>query len=83
MFTLRLTKFQAAKQMPTNTQEKKANRPKPRLSKRAVEIALCQRGWTQAHLANAINKSLTAVNLSINHGMFVEVTELIRRELKL
>lgn len=69
--------------MPTETQAKKKIRPKPRLSKRAVQLALFQRGWTQAHLANVINRSLTAVNLSINHGTFADVTELIRKELKL
>lgn len=79
-FTLRLTIYCALKQMPTRTQAKKA---KPRLCKKSIRIALATRDWSQADLANAIGKSLTAVNLTINHGMFPDITDRIRKELGL
>ena len=69
--------------MPKRTQAQKNLKPKPRLNKLNVRIALARRGWSQADLANAIGKSLTAVNLTINHGLFADVTELVRKELKL
>ena len=69
--------------MPTKTQDKKGKAPKLRLSKRAVKLALLHLDWTQADLANALGKSLTAVNLSINYGTCPEVTEAIRKELSL
>ena len=69
--------------MPVPTQDKKVPRPKIRLSKPAVRMALARRDWSQADLANAISKSLTAVNLTINHGLFSDVADLIRKELKL
>lgn len=69
--------------MPGQTQAKKQTKPKVRLSKPAVRMALARRDWSQADLANAINKSLTAVNLTINHGLFADVADLIRKELKI
>lgn len=53
------------------------------LNKGAVRMALAGRDWSQANLANSIGKSLTAVNLTINHNMFSDVADLIRKELKL
>jgi ribosome-binding protein aMBF1 (putative translation factor) len=66
--------------MATRAQAQKA---KPQLCKKTVRLALAGRDWSQADLANAIGRSLTSVNLTINHGMFPEVTRLIRKELKL
>lgn len=54
-----------------------------RLSKQAVRIALLNRRWVQADLARSINRSITSVNLAINHGMFPKVVAEIRSALGL
>ncbi len=69
--------------MPAAAQAKKKNKAKALLSKGAVRLALASRDWSQADLANSIGKSLTAVNLTINHNLFGDVADLIRKELKL
>jgi hypothetical protein len=59
-----------------------AEKPRP-LIRRQVRLALAARDWTQAELAGRINKSLTAVNLTINHNTYPDVAALIRAELNL
>lgn len=54
-----------------------------RLDKQKVRVALIMRGWSQAELAVAINRSLTAVNLTINHGTYPAIADQIRKELSL
>ena len=66
--------------MPSKTQ---GQNPRPRLDPKSVRVALARRGWVQADLANAVGKSLTAVNLAINHGTFPDVEAAIRKELNL
>jgi hypothetical protein len=67
----------------SNPRQAKTPKQKPKLSKQAVRVALVHRGWTQADLANAIGKSLTATNLAINHCTFPEIVTAIRKELRL
>lgn len=69
--------------MPATAQAKKPKKPKQLLNKASVRLALAMRDWSQADLANRIGKSLTAVNLTINHNLFGDVADLIRKELKL
>jgi hypothetical protein len=59
-----------------------AQKPRP-LDPIKVRLALVTRGWTQASLATRIGKSLTAVNLTINHNTYPDVADLIRAELNL
>lgn len=69
--------------MPVAAQAKKKIKTKVPLSKAAVRVALAGRDWSQADLANSIGKSLTAVNLTINHNLFADVADLIRKKLNL
>lgn len=59
-----------------------AEKPRP-LDRTKVRLALVVRNWSQAELAGRIGKSLTAVNLTINHNTFPDVADLIRAELNL
>ena len=84
MINLCLTKFYSVNQMPSATQEKKQPLPiEPALNPREVKVALAIMGWTQARLAQEVGKSLTTINLAINHNTFPEVTKVIRRKLAL
>lgn len=67
--------------MTSQTQAKTEN-AQP-LNPREVRVALAVKGWTQAKLAKEIGKSLTTINLTINHNTFPEVTKSIRRKLAL
>lgn len=53
------------------------------LDPRKVKIALITLGWTQARLANEVEASLTATNLTINHNTFPKITTRIRKKLNL
>lgn len=66
--------------MPSKTQAKTLEPP---LNPRDVRIALAQRGLTQASLAQRVGKSLTTVNLAINHNTYPKVTAKIRALLAL
>lgn len=59
-----------------------AQKPRP-LAPKQVRLALAARDWTQADLAKAVGKSLTSVNLAINHNTYPAVTVEIRRVLQL
>lgn len=48
-----------------------------------VRVALAKRGWSQARLAKEVGKSLTTVNLAINHNSYPAVTAQIRELLNL
>lgn len=64
--------------MPTTPQAKN-----PPLDKRAVRVALAERGWTQAKLAKRIGVSLASVSLTINHDSYPNVAAKIRKALSL
>ena len=66
--------------MPSKTQAKTSVPP---LNPQAVRVALAQRGLTQASLAQRVGKSLTTVNLAINHNTYPKVTAKIRTLLAL
>lgn len=53
------------------------------LDKKAVRVALAQRGWTQAQLAQQIGVSLPSVSLTINHNTYPNVADKIRAALGL
>lgn len=53
------------------------------LDKKAVRVALAQKGWTQAQLAKRIGVSLASVSLTINHDSFPRVAAKIRKALAL
>lgn len=55
----------------------------PPLDKKAVRVALAQRGWTQAKLAKRIGVSLASVSLTINHDSYPRVAAKIRKALDL
>ena len=55
----------------------------PPLDKRAVRIALANKGWSQAALAKRIGVNLTSVNLAINHNSYPRVSGKIRKALGL
>lgn len=59
-----------------------AQMPVP-LDRKEVRLALAQRDWTQAKLATVLGKSLTTVNLTINHNTYPAVACEIRKILKL
>lgn len=65
--------------MPTPAQAKS----EPPLDPQEVRIALALRGWTQAALARRLGRSLTTVNLTINHHTFPRVAKAIRELLEL
>lgn len=60
-----------------------AQAEKPALDKKAVRVALAQKGWTQAALAKRIRVSVTSVSLTINHNSYPNVAEKIRKALSL
>ena len=66
--------------MATKTQEKIEVPP---LDPFRVRVALAQHGLTQAALAKRVGKSLTSVNLAINHNTYPRVTADIRKVLAL
>lgn len=53
------------------------------LDKKAVRVALAQKGWTQAALAKRIGVSVTSVSLTINHDSYPKVAAKIRKALSL
>lgn len=59
-----------------------AQKPRP-LDRKQVRIALASRDWTQAYLAQLVGKSLTTVNLTINHNTYPAVADKIRAVLSI
>lgn len=55
----------------------------PPLDKKAVRVALAQKGWTQAQLAKRIGVSIASVSLTINHDSYPRVANKIRKALSL
>lgn len=66
--------------MPSATQQKKTPPP---LDPRKVKVALAVKGWTQAELAKRVGRSITLVNLTINHNTSAFCNARIRKILAL